>query len=300
MTPGRINWRQAGLITLAAAALLAGLHWIPAGPRLSHMDFIPGGQDALQFCDPNNPRLLPVGHPEILRSDDAFAIVRPSRRGGKRNALPQDRHRQVRRTRRSSPDGGIEPPSPHNRPRGGDFQTPMVSALPRPGDWGFVFTPHTGGLYRIFADFTPAATRREMYGSVDMPVQSGEPSLPAPSPSGTADSDGYRFVLQAAAQPIYARQPVDLVLSIIRVGGGTVPLQPFLGAFAHLVAFDGNRTGLVQLHALPPIGGSRPDPAHPALVFRVTFGDPGLYTVWSRANLAGREIDTPFRLEVRP
>jgi hypothetical protein len=300
MTPPRINWRQAGLITLAAAALLAGLHWIPAGPRLSHMDFVPGGQDALQFCDPNNPRLLPV----VTRRSSVVMTLFPSsaRAGSSVDAILSI----ATATQKPIGPADLLPTAGQSLhllvagPEGDDFQAPLPSALPRPGDWAFTFRPRRGGLYRIFADFTPAATRREMYGSADMPVQSGQPSPPAPPPSRTADIGGYRFVLQPAAKPIYARQPVDLILTIIRVGGGTVPLQPFLGALAHLVAFDENRTGFVHLHALPPIGGSRTDPACPALVFKVTFDDPGRYTIWSRANLAGREIDAPFRLEVLP
>jgi len=33
----------------------------------------------------------------------------------------------------------------------------------RPGEWTFRFHPRFGGLYRIFADFTPVATNRGLY-----------------------------------------------------------------------------------------------------------------------------------------
>jgi hypothetical protein len=38
-----IRWRQAGWISLGAAALLLGLHFLPSRSGLSHMDFIAGG-----------------------------------------------------------------------------------------------------------------------------------------------------------------------------------------------------------------------------------------------------------------
>jgi hypothetical protein len=42
------------------------------------------------------------------------------------------------------------------------------------GEWSFVFTPKHGGIYRIFADFTPTATNRSLYSNVDLVVAGGQ------------------------------------------------------------------------------------------------------------------------------
>ena len=77
-----------------------------------------------------------------------------------------------------------------------------------------------------------------------------------------------------------------------------MPLIPEDGAFAHLVAFDPDRTGFVDL--TPPPGGPPPNPFRPQREFKGTFSEPGKYVLWCRVNLGGHEVSGPFGIDVIP
>ena len=291
--------RQAALITVAAVALLAVLHGLPRDTRLSHMDFVPAGEQALEFCDPTNPRFLPVvARPGAVTL--ALAAEPPARAGAPTTVALS------LRTATGRPIGPAD-----LRPTAGEsLQLQIVDAalddyqhvVPRPqaqhGEWRFAFTPRRGGLYRVFADLTPRATGQEVYVSAALPVGAG-PSGPAVAmPAQAFSREGCRFTLTASTRPIYARQPLVLSLEIERIGGGMVPIVPEDGAFAHLVAFDPARTGFFDL--TPPPGGPPPNPFHPQREFKGTFSEPGKYVLWCRVNLGGREVSGPFGIEVIP
>jgi hypothetical protein len=304
--------RQIAGITAGAAILLLALRLLPAGPRLTHMDFVVGGPGALEFCDALNPRFLPVvtrSSPVTMVLDSAMPLAAGS---------PQE----VALTLETSTGKPIGPsdllPTATQKinllgidPSLGDFQA--FSAVPgsRPGQWSFAFTPQRTGIYRIFADFTPTATGQEMYASADLPVEveridpnalvrRASPSSALGSMRSTsgnawvAERAGCRFTLQPSTQPIRAREPLELKFTAERLDGSLVALQPLDGALVSLVAFDQNRTGFVNLHA----SAAADSPS--SLVFSVSIPDPGRYVIWSRVRIGGREITAPFRFEVIP
>jgi hypothetical protein len=51
-----------------------------------------------------------------------------------------------------------------------DYQHVHPDSTGKPGEWAFSFTPRLSGTYRVFGDFTPAATGRGLYSSVDVTV----------------------------------------------------------------------------------------------------------------------------------
>jgi hypothetical protein len=312
------------LITAGAAILLVALRFLPSGPHLTHMDFISGGPEALEFCDSRNPKFLPV----VARSSPVTMTLdseMPLTAGGTENLT------LVLRTVTGKPIGpdDLLPTATHPinllavDPRLLDFQAFPAVPGSRPGEWRFTFTPRRIGLYRIFADFTPAATGREMYASAEVLVTGMERMDPNEAPEASAldrlvgrpgasgamrsswkntwvaEREGCRFTLQPPAQPIRAREPFELKFTAERRDGGPVALQPLDGALVSLVAFDENRTGFVSLRASATEGAAAAGPS-PALVFTVTIPDPGRYALWSRLSLDGREITAPFRLTVMP
>ena len=117
-------------------------------------------------------------------------------------------------------------------------------------------------------------------------------------PSWVVERDGYRFALVPGAQPVRAKQPVDLKLVITRADGGAVPMQPVMGAFAHLVAFDEARSGFAHLHPTETDLAKPPDPLRPVLNFKVTIPSPGRYVIWAQVKIDGREIFVPFWVDV--
>jgi hypothetical protein len=86
-----------------------------------------------------------------------------------------------------------------------------------PGEWEFTMIPRRAGLYRVFADFTPAATARGLYASTEFSVP-GTPDLPPITDNWVYEADGLRFTLTPDA-PFRARAVVTLTLTIESVGG---------------------------------------------------------------------------------
>jgi len=296
---GAGEWRRIGVITAAAAALFAVVRWLPTGTNLSHMDFRVQGANTIEFCDPANPQFLPV---VAVRSPVTLAVAAaaPPRAGAEVEATlvlttfsgkpiaPSDLQVvQTQRIHLMIVDPSLD-----------DYQHVHPQPGRRPGEWSFRFRPRFGGAYRIFADFTPVATNRGLYSETELEV--GGPPNPAPAgsqaTSWTAAEDGYRFKLSPAPMPIRAGVPADLTLTI--TGAGPVPLEPVMGAFAHLVAFDAQRSGFAHIHPAPADLGRRPDPLRPAFTFRLMIPRPGRYVIWSQVDLAGRETFAPFWFDV--
>jgi hypothetical protein len=297
------GWRQSVLITGAAVALFVVVRELPTGTNLSHMDFRPPGGNVIEFCDPANPQFLPV---VTVRSPVTLTLATPvpPRAGTDVDAT------LVLTTFRGQPitreDLMVVQTQPIHLlivdPSLDDYQ--HVHPVPGrvPGQWEFRFHPRFGGNYRIFADFTPVATSRGLYASADLAV-AGAPNPVVPgtqAPGWVADRDGYRFELSAAQLPVRVRQPADLRLTVTRIGGGPVPLEPIMDAFAHLVAFDTTRSGFAHIHPQQTDLTQRPDAVRPSFTFKVAIPAAGRYVIWSQVNLSGREVFAPFWFDVAP
>ena len=171
-----------------------------------------------------------------------------------------------------------------------------------PGEWSFTFTPKLGGIYRIFADFTPAATNRSLYANVDLVVAGEQLSTPelaaAMTPSWIGQRDAYRLELVPGTRQIRAGQATDLKFSVTNTGGGAVGLEPVMDAYAHLVAFDTARSGFAHLHPMDADLGVAPDSIKPTLSFKITIPAAGRYVIWAQLKINGREKFVPFWFDV--
>jgi hypothetical protein len=302
-TLGPAAWRRIAIITAAALALYAVVRELPTGTNLSHMDFRVQGGNSIEFCDPGNPQFLPV---VSVRSPVALAIATAAepRAGGEADATltlqtfggkpiaPEDLLTvHTRRIHLMIVDASLE-----------DYQHVHPEPGRVAGQWTFRFRPRFGGTYRFFADFTPVATNRGLYASADLEVR-GDPN-PAPERSRrlswVAEESGCRFALVPGSLPIRAGRPADLKLVVTRLDGSAVPLEPVMGAFAHLVAFDAGRTGFAHLHPNETDLSHPPDSVRPALTFKVAIPSAGRYVIWAQVNLGGRDAFAPFWFDVSP
>jgi hypothetical protein len=295
--------RQFWLITAGAIAIFAGLRLLPTGTNLSHMDFRvdPRAGNAIEFCDPLNPQFIPV---TAARSPVTLAIVADA---------PPVAGREVRAVMTLKTGSGkpVEPADllvTHTRrlhlllvdPSLTDYQHVHPDPSGRPGEWRFSFTPRAAGTYRVFGDFTPAATGRGLYSSVDLEIAGRAMEGPA---GGAAlgerfERDGLVYTLTTQPRPARANQPIDLQFAIARSDGAPVPLEPVMGAFAHLVAFDEVRSGFAHLHPTEADLTRPPDAKRPVLNFKLTIPRAGRFIVWAQINLAGTETFVPFALQV--
>lgn len=293
-----VNWRQIGLITAAALALYLGFRMIPVGGELNHMDFRVAEKGAIEFCDPSNPQFVPV---VAVKSPVALTLT-PE---GKVEAGRSTTFTLTMRTSAGKPIESKDLLVAHTRklhllvvdPTLQDYQHLHPESTQAPGQWRFTLTPRRSGLYRIFADFTPAATGRGLYASVDVEVAGATPTDDAP-PALVHTANGCRFSLEHTY--LKARKSAELTFRVATEQGGEVGLEPIMGAFAHLVAFDEARSGFAHLH--PDQSDLRRPPAavNPALTFKVTIPQAGRYIVWAQVQIAGREHFAPFAITVNP
>lgn len=292
---------QITLITGVALALYVGVRLLPTGSNLNHMDFRMEGKGTLEFCDPANPQFIPV---VAVRSPVAVTL--------QADREPA-REQELKFTLRLATAGG-KPVAPedlivgHTRklhllivdPTLNDYQHVHPEPGRRAGEWVFTLTPQRAGTYRVFADFTPAATQRGLYASADFTVP-GPVATVVRAPNTTAQVARFNFEL--VTPPLFqAGKVADLKFRIERQGRDKVPvpLQPVMGAFAHLVAFDEARSGFAHLHPNETDLSRPPASLRPELNFKITIPSPGRYVIWAQVNLGGSEIFVPFWVDVAP
>lgn len=291
---------QIAWITAGALAVFVGMRFMPTGTNLNHMDFRVNGKGAIEFCDPSNPQFIPV---VSARSPVAMAV----RWEAPLTAGREARGIVVLQTASGKPVEAQDLLVAHTRklhllivdPSLTDYQHVHPEPGRTRGEWVMTWTPRFGGAYRVFADFTPAATGRGLYASAEADVAgaaAGDGADVRRRPD--AEREPYRFTLAPSVSPLRAGQPTGLKFSTTRSDGGVVPMEPVMGAFAHLVAFDEARSGFAHLHPAESDLSRKPDATRPELNFKITIPRAGRYAIWAQVNLGGREVFAPFEFEV--
>jgi hypothetical protein len=131
------------------------------------------------------------------------------------------------------------------------------------------------GDYRVFADFVPAGGDNLTLGA-DVQVAGRYDPQPLPPAATTAKVDGYTVKL--AGTPT-ANEPSMLTFSVTRDGKPVTDLQPYLGAYGHLVALRASDLAYLHVH---PMGepGDGVTPAGPEIGFHTTFPSDGDYRLF--------------------
>lgn len=299
-TDPRTN-RQVGIITAAALALYVGVRLLPTGSNLNHMDFRMEGKGALEFCDPANPQFIPV----VAVRSPVVVTLQADREPAREQELKFTLKLATASGKPVAPEDLIVA---HTRklhllivdPTLNDYQHVHPEPGRRAGEWVFTLTPQRAGTYRVFADFTPAATQRGLYASADFIVP-GPVATVVREPNTTAQVARFNFEL-VTPPTFQAGKVADLKFRIESQGRDKVPvpLQPVMGAFAHLVAFDEARSGFAHLHPSETDLSRPPDALRPELNFKITIPSPGRYVIWAQVNLGGSEVFVPFWVDVTP
>ncbi|MET9778793.1 hypothetical protein ABZ023_31850 [Streptomyces sp. NPDC006367] len=145
------------------------------------------------------------------------------------------------------------------------------------GTWSTpVDLPRAGG-YRVFADFTPA---EKGAGSITLGADLAaggayRPEAP-PAPAGTVTADGYRVALAGTLNPGRAG---ELKLRITRAGRPVTDLQPYLGAYGHLVALRSGDLAYLHVHPNGEPGDGTTKPG-PEISFTATAPSAGTYRLF--------------------
>ncbi|MFC4020850.1 hypothetical protein ACFOW4_23300 [Micromonospora sp. GCM10011542] len=127
------------------------------------------------------------------------------------------------------------------------------------GTWR-VTSPLAGpGQWRAFADFTPTGGEPLTLG-VDVTVPGALTERPLPAPATSTTVDGYTVTLAGAPRP---GRTSPLTLTVSRDGAPVIDLEPYLGAYGHLVALRQGDLAYLHVHpdGTPGDGRTRPGPA---------------------------------------
>ncbi|TDE91462.1 hypothetical protein EXU48_14965 [Occultella glacieicola] len=169
------------------------------------------------------------------------------------------------------------------------------------GTWSIDWTWNAAGSYRVYADFLPAAAEAGLTLAQDVTVPGAvtvEP-LPEPSHTDTVDaptarsSTGAPYTVTLTGHLTTDGGP--LTFEIAQDGRPVTDLDPYLGAYGHLVAL---RVGdLAYLHTHPEGEMDENEPG-PAVEFVSTAPSPGTYRLFLDFSHDGVVHTADFTVEV--
>ncbi|MGW7296776.1 hypothetical protein [Streptomyces sp. NPDC054829] len=145
------------------------------------------------------------------------------------------------------------------------------------GTWSTpVDLPRAGG-YRVFADFTPAKKGAEnLTLGADLAASGSYRPEHLPAPKATAEVAGYQVRLDGTLRPGRAS---ELKLHVSRDGKPVTDLQPYLGAYGHLVALRSGDLAYLHVHPNGEPGDGSTEPG-PAVSFTATAPSSGSYRLF--------------------
>ena len=145
------------------------------------------------------------------------------------------------------------------------------------GTWRVPLDLRDAGTYRVFADFQPVGTDRGLTLGVDVSVAGSFGPVPLPAPARTTSVDGFTVSVDGA-QDVRAGEETELAFSVTRGGREVTDLQPYLGAFGHLVSL---RSGdLAYLHTHPVAEAHGDQRGGPTVRFATEFPTAGTYRLF--------------------
>ncbi len=148
-------------------------------------------------------------------------------------------------------------------------------ALGADGTWSVPLNLSRAGDYRVYADFVPEGGENLTLGA-DLRVAGGYDPQPLPAPAGTAVVADYTVTLTGT---VTAGAPSTVTLSVARNGQPVTDLQPYLGAYGHLVALRSADLAYLHVHPEGHPGDGVTAPG-PGITFAMTAPSPGDYRLF--------------------
>jgi hypothetical protein len=157
---------------------------------------------------------------------------------------------------------------------GSNFQHVHPNLAPD-GTWSIPLTLRAAGSYRVFTDFTPQGGEKTVLGA-DIQVAGEYRPDSHQSPQRTFEVDGYQVRLTGDLTPGKAS---NVTATVTKRGAPVADLQPYLGAYGHLVALRAADLGYLHVH---PLGepGDGATPAGPEIRFAVEVPTAGTYRLF--------------------
>jgi hypothetical protein len=143
------------------------------------------------------------------------------------------------------------------------------------GTWTVPLNLARAGDYRVFADFMPSGGPALTLGA-NLHVAGRYDPQPLPAAAATAQVDGFTVKLNGTPK---AGEASMLTLSVHRDGKPVDDLQPYLGAYGHLVAVRASDLAYLHVHPMGEPGDGTTTPG-PDIVFHTTFPSTGPYRLF--------------------
>ncbi|MFF9776025.1 hypothetical protein ACF1HJ_20495 [Streptomyces sp. NPDC013978] len=162
------------------------------------------------------------------------------------------------------------------------------------GTWSTpVDLPEAGG-YRVFADFTPAGEDAEnLTLGADLGASGKYKPNKLPAPRDTAEVNGYDVELDGGLRPGAAS---ELKLKVSRDGRPVTDLQPYLGAYGHLVALRSGDLAYLHVHPNGEPGDGTTEPG-PDISFTATAPSAGSYRLFLDFKHEGKVHTAAFTVD---
>ncbi|MEU4388358.1 heavy-metal-associated domain-containing protein [Promicromonospora sp. NPDC023805] len=161
------------------------------------------------------------------------------------------------------------------------------------GVWSIPWTWDEAGTYRVFTDFVPGSTGENL--TLSRTVDVAGPFSPEPATEVTASDtvDGYTATLTG---DLSANGSSVLTATVTKDGEPVTTLEPYFGAYGHLVALRGG--DLAYLHVHPE--GDEPAPGStsgPDVEFMTEAPTPGRYLLYLDFQVGGKVRTAEFVLD---
>ena len=134
----------------------------------------------------------------------------------------------------------------------------------------------TPGQWRLFADFKAATADDALTLGADLAVAGTYEPEPQPAETRTAEVDDYTVTIDGA---LTAGTDATLTLTVEREGRPVTDLEPYLGAYGHLVALRSGDLAYLHVHpdGTPEDGRTKPGPD---VVFYAAVPSVGTYHLY--------------------
>ncbi|MGC0329226.1 hypothetical protein RKD23_002216 [Streptomyces sp. SAI-170] len=156
------------------------------------------------------------------------------------------------------------------------------------GTWSTTADLPAAGSYRVFADFTPAAGRENLTLGADLAVTGPYAPEALPGTGPTATVDGYTVRLTGWLAP---GADSDLAFEVTR-DGRPARLQPYLGAYGHLVALRSGDLAYLHVHPHEEAHGSAA--SGPEVAFTAAAPSAGDYRLFLDFKVGGEVRTAAF------
>ncbi|MFI5935833.1 hypothetical protein [Actinoplanes sp. NPDC051494] len=159
------------------------------------------------------------------------------------------------------------------------------------GTWSIDLPAAQPGSYRAIADFTAVVRGQQtpVTLGVDLTIAGNYAPVPLPAPATQAAADDYT-VTYAGAPQTGSTQP--LLMTVRGKDGRPAALEPYLGAFGHLVVLRDGDVGYVHVHPEPQLVDG-------AVKFWLAAPGPGSYRMFFDFQVAGTVHTAAFTVEVK-